>query len=150
MAHPWRPQLRLVAAVAVGGAAGALLRYAAETIWPTPAGAWPTAVFLVNLTGCLVLGLLGGRLATREVGGRATPDWLRPLAVTGVLGGLTTFSTMMVDAIELAEARGMLPAIAYLGASCALGLVLVSLGWFVSSPGSFRAAGDELTEAEQA
>lgn len=150
MSGGWSPPFRLVAAVAVGGAAGATLRYAIETIWPSPTGSWPVAIFAVNLVGCFVLGLLGGFLSHREILGRGPADWVRPLLITGVLGGFTTFSTMMVDAVNLADAQGILQAMAYLAASCALGLLLLSLGWYLGVPGNLRAATDELAESEQA
>ena len=85
-------------AVAIGGALGALARYGLAEQWPAPDGAFPWATFAVNVSGCLLIGLLLVRLV--EVGS-AHPLW-RPFLGTGVLGGYTTFSTYAV------ESRGLL------------------------------------------
>ena len=84
-----REQAPVIAAVAAGGAAGACARYSAELVWPTPAGAFPWTTFMVNLTGCAVMGVVMVAITELWVGHRL----LRPLLGTGVLGGYTTFST---------------------------------------------------------
>jgi len=85
-------------AAALGGALGALVRWGLGAALPHPVGAWPTATLVVNLTGCLVLGLLSAALFARHPGS----PWLRPFLGTGVLGGYTTFSTFTVEAVQLA------------------------------------------------
>ncbi len=101
-------------AAALGGALGALARWGLGLALPHDAGAWPTATLVVNLTGCLLLGLLSSALFTRH----PRSPWLRPFLGTGVLGGWTTFSTFAVDAVQLADAgRG----------AVAAGYVLVSV-----------------------
>jgi CrcB protein len=78
-----------LAVVAVGGAAGALARWAITATWPTVVGGAGWGTLAVNLTGCFLLGLLAAR---------AEPDSLVRLGLgTGVLGGFTTFSTLMVE-----------------------------------------------------
>ncbi|WP_229076157.1 CrcB family protein [Actinoplanes sp. DH11] len=78
---------RALAAVAAGGAIGALARYAISTAWPGT----PWATWLINVTGCFALGvtytLVKGRIARAFLG-------------TGVLGGYTTFSTASVDTLH--------------------------------------------------
>jgi hypothetical protein len=49
--------LPVVGVVALGGMIGSLLRYQAGLIWPTPMGAFPTTILLVNLLGCLIIRL---------------------------------------------------------------------------------------------
>ena len=87
-------------AAALGGALGALARWALGEALPHSPGAWPWATVLVNLTGCLVLGVLTAALFARL----PAHPWLRPFLGTGVLGGYTTFSTFSVDAVHLADA----------------------------------------------
>ncbi|MFY0406354.1 FluC/FEX family fluoride channel [Solicola sp. PLA-1-18] len=70
-----------VALVALGGALGALAR------WASP---WPTLV--TNVLGCLVMGALVVALERRMPG-----RWARPLLAVGFLGGYTTFSAYTVD-----------------------------------------------------
>ncbi|WP_329105852.1 fluoride efflux transporter CrcB [Micromonospora sp. NBC_01699] len=90
--------LDVLATVAVGGALGAAARYGVAVLWPTPSGHFPWTTLAVNLTGCLLLGLLMG-----FVNGRIAPHRLiRPFLGTGLLGGYTTFSTYAV------ETRGLL------------------------------------------
>ena len=110
--------------VAVGGALGALARYGVQLGLPHSPGAWPWATVAVNLTGCLLIGLLIAVLLARA------PDhpWLRPFLATGVLGGYTTFSTFSVDAVQLVEAGRWPLAVAYLLVSVVGGLAAVVLG----------------------
>ncbi|QNG36809.1 fluoride efflux transporter CrcB [Geodermatophilaceae bacterium NBWT11] len=116
--------MRPYVVVAVGGALGALARYGVQLGLPHSPGAWPWATVAVNLTGCLLIGLLLAVLLARA------PDhpWLRPFLATGVLGGYTTFSTFSVDAVQLVEAGRWLLAVAYLLVSVVGGLAAVVLG----------------------
>jgi len=87
-------QGRVVAAVALGGGAGAAARHAAAVHWPTPAHGFPWTTLVVNVAGCALIGLLTVLLTEA----RRTPHpLLRPFLATGVLGGFTTFSTYTTD-----------------------------------------------------
>ena len=112
------------AAAAVGGAAGALARWGVGSALPHDADGWPWSTLLVNLTGCALIGVLVAVLAARA------PDhpWLRPLLVTGVLGGWTTYSTFAVDAVRLADAGAWATAAGYVLVSVAGGLLAVVAG----------------------
>ncbi|WP_111765644.1 fluoride efflux transporter CrcB [Nakamurella deserti] len=83
----------VLAVVAVGGVIGALARHQVGRSWPAPPTNFPWSTLAVNVSGCLLIGVLLGVLADRP---RAHP-LLRPLLGTGVLGGYTTFSTYTVD-----------------------------------------------------
>ncbi|WP_228991723.1 CrcB family protein [Streptomyces sp. DH8] len=87
------PQGRVLAAVAAGGALGALARYGALVLWPG-AGGFPWTVFAVNVSGCALIGVLMVLTAER---GRITRPLVRPFLGVGVLGGYTTFSTYAAD-----------------------------------------------------
>jgi CrcB protein len=76
-------------AVALGGAAGTLLRLAVNRALPSGAGAFPWDTLLVNLFGSLVLGFIVVTAFERLAPSR----YLRPLIGTGFCGGLTTSST---------------------------------------------------------
>jgi fluoride exporter len=90
---PVPPLTQVLPLVAVGGALGALARYGLASAVPPAPSALPVATLVTNVAGCLLLGLLVGRLPQRV--------WLRAFAGTGVLGGFTTFSTFAVETDRL-------------------------------------------------
>lgn len=51
----------------------------------------------------------------------------------GVLGALTTFSTFVVEVIDLADASGPASALAYAGSSVLLGTILAACGWRIGN-----------------
>lgn len=83
----------VTAAVAAGGALGSVGRWVVEARLPgAQAGpAWST--LSVNVSGALALGLLVAWLETR----RDAHPLVRPFAAVGVLGGWTTYSTLVLD-----------------------------------------------------
>ncbi|MFF5336134.1 fluoride efflux transporter FluC [Streptomyces sp. NPDC013181] len=93
-------QLPVVAAVAVGGAAGAAARYGAERLWPTGTYAFPWTILLVNTVGCLLMGALIVTLKLRFPG---APRLISPMLGTGVLGGFTSFSHYTDNVRQLFE-----------------------------------------------
>lgn len=113
-----------VALVAVGGAAGATLRYAVAEVAPTARGEFPVTTLAINLGGSVLLGLLVELLAVR----RTTAHWPRPLLGAGVLGGFTTFSTMSVELARLLGDGALATAGAYAAASLLGGVVAAWLG----------------------
>ncbi|MET7368460.1 CrcB family protein [Streptomyces sp. NPDC005566] len=108
------------AVIAAGGALGATARYAASLAWPAAAGAFPWAVFVVNVTGCALIGVLMVLVAER---GTVTHPLVRPFLGVGVLGGFTTFSTYAADVSKLLVRQEVLVATAY-----ALSTVVAALG----------------------
>jgi len=113
------PHAMVLAAVAVGGVAGALARYGAGRIWPTHGDDFPWTTLGVNLLGCALIGVL--MVLVTECGA-VHPLW-RSLLGTGVLGGFTTFSTYSVDLQrQLADGRAA-QALGY-GAGTLVGAVL--------------------------
>lgn len=117
--------IRLILAVAVGGAAGTLLRFATGT-WI--AANWPQhfslGTFLVNIVGCLLIGLLYGFFLLRP----ELPIELRAGLLVGFLGGLTTFSSFSLDTLRLLE-NGQLPlALGYAALSVFGGLLATWVG----------------------
>ncbi|MDM4718976.1 CrcB family protein [Micromonospora sp. WMMA1363] len=118
-AHP----VTVLGAVAAGGALGALGRAGLSAALPhDPAGfPWPTLT--VNLSGCLLIGVLMAVLTRR--GG---PALTRPFLGVGVLGGYTTFSTYAVEAQQLVVAGAPATALAYLAATLAGAVLAVWAG----------------------
>ena len=107
---------------AVGGAVGALARWGiAETM---PGAGWPWATLLVNLTGCLLIGVLLGVMALRS----AQADYPRTFLGVGVLGGFTTFSAFTLETLDLARTGAVLTAGGYVVVSVGGGVLAVALG----------------------
>lgn len=117
-----------LAAIASGGALGALARAGIGEALPTPHGHWPWATFIANIAGALLLGWLITRLQERL----PIMTLPRPLLGTGLCGALTTFSTMNVEAMKMIEGGEGTLAIGYLAASIAGGLTAVFLASAIS------------------
>lgn len=102
--------LAVLAAVAVGGVLGSEARYGLTSAFPDAARGVPWTTFVVNVLGCLAIGVL--MVAVRRWGGRR--PLLRPFAGVGVLGGFTTFSAYTVGVERLVDGGRIVPAMAYL------------------------------------
>jgi CrcB protein len=109
---------------ALGGALGALTRWAIAETLPASPGGWPWATLSVNLTGCLLLGVLLAVLAARA----PEPSWARPFLGVGVLGGFTTYSTFAVESVQLVDDGAAGLAAAYVLLSVVGGVAAVALG----------------------
>ena len=112
--------------VAIGGALGALLRYAT-----TLAVAAPLGTLIVNVLGSFVMGLAFVLVAAKGL------DRAALFLMTGVLGGFTTFSAFSLDAYRLYEKGELTSAGVYVAGSVVLsvgGLVLgILVGRMVSA-----------------
>ena len=117
--------MRLLALVMLGGALGAGLRHLVGA-WMLRqfASGWPLGTLAVNLAGAFLAGLA---FAWLEAKGPAAAPW-RAFLVVGVLGGMTTFSALMLECLVFARSDRPGMVAAYLAASLAGGLVLVWLG----------------------
>jgi CrcB protein len=113
------------AAVAVGGALGALARYGVDrAIERRTFTLFPWSTFAINVSGCFLIGLVVAALVDRH----HAPGWVRALLVVGVLGGYTTFSTFAQETLDLLDARDVALGVAYAVGSIALGVVAVLAG----------------------
>ena len=122
LAHPFVPlagQGRALAVVALGGVLGAA-RYGVGLLLPHAPGTFPLGTLLINVVGGFLIGVLIDAVAARPL--------LRPFAVTGILGGFTTFSTYAVDAEQLLAAGRVATAGAYLVGTLAGALAATWLG----------------------
>lgn len=68
------------------------------TAVPHSGAGWPWATFSVNVTASLAIGVLAGWAYWRHAA-----DWVRPLLMSGFLGGFSTYSAFAVDTVVLAE-----------------------------------------------
>jgi len=111
--------------IAIGGAAGAVARYAMDvTIATRLGGAFPWGTFAVNLTGSFALGLLFALVIEREL----LPAGARGPLMIGFLGAFTTFSTLMLESWRLWEDGAVSLALGNLVGSMVLGVVALVAG----------------------
>lgn len=111
--------------VGCGGFLGAVSRFGiglgVRRLWPT----FPAGTMLVNLLGCLILGLVMG--ATDE--SRALTPQMRSFLTVGLLGSFTTFATFSYEGFHLIRSGDRLSAIAYVVGSVVVGLLLLLAGY---------------------
>jgi CrcB protein len=100
----------VLAAIAAGGVLGAEARYGLSVLMPHEPGQWPMATWLINVSGCFLIGILMFTVTDLTSPHRL----LRPFLGVGVLGGYTTFSTAMVDVQQMALAGRGGAALGYL------------------------------------
>lgn len=116
----------MLAAVALGGMAGALARHLVGVAFVHRH--WyglPAATLVVNVAGCLLAGLLLVWIDTRL----AHQPLLRNLLIVGFLGALTTFSALGVELWQMLRADRVALALTTAAAHLVLGVAAVALGW---------------------
>jgi CrcB protein len=112
-------------AVAVGGAVGAVSRVVVDrVIEAREDGLFPWSTFVINLSGCFVVGVVIASVVDRH----QTPAWLRIGLVMGLLGAYTTFSTFGQETLGLIEEGRPAMAIVYAAGSMAFGVAAVFVG----------------------
>ncbi len=105
-------------AVAIGGALGAILRFAVSEWVGTPQG-----TLIVNAVGSLLLGICMAALANEIISKELTL-----FIGTGILGAFTTMSTFSVETIEL-WSDDQTKAIGYVLITMVLCPLLALIGW---------------------
>lgn len=104
--------------VIAGAAVGAPLRYLTDrTVQSRHDTVFPWGTFTVNVTGCLVLGLLAG-----TVSAGVASSQVQLLVGTGLCGALSTYSTFSYETMRLAENGARFFAAANMAASVVAGL----------------------------
>lgn len=106
--------LRNLLLVGVGGAIGAMLRYALGLLGSTVSASPVVVTLVVNVVGSLVIGMLAA--------GCPTGRW-QLFAAVGICGGFTTCSTFSLQTLTLLQQGRALPAVLY-----ALATILLCVG----------------------
>ena len=117
--------------VFVGGTLGTAAREALSLAFP-PIDGIPYAIFGINITGALLLGVLLESLVRRgpDRGGRQR---LRLLLGTGLLGGFTTYSALATDTAHLIGSGSVGAGVAYGVGTVLLGAVATWVGIALAS-----------------
>ena len=120
----------LILLIGAGGFLGAVMRYLV-TNWVQNffhTLSLPYGTLTVNITGCLLIGLLAGFSENRSM---LSPE-VRGLLLIGVLGGFTTFSTFGYETVQLLRDGESLAAFSNIGLQVCLGLAAVWIGYSAS------------------
>ena len=122
--------LRTFLLVGVGGAAGSMARYATTLLLTrASANAFPAATMLVNLMGCLLIGVLAGWAERSVLLNNA--GWA--LLATGFCGGFTTFSAFALDNMKLQQGGASGTALVYSMISIVGGMLLCYIGYHLAT-----------------
>lgn len=119
-------------AVAIGGALGSLARHGVNHIVHTRmlSGRFPAGTIVVNLVGCLAIGVLAGLLASNRI---AMRFYWREFVFVGLLGGFTTFSTFGLDTFLLSRTHSTGYACLNVAIHMIGGLAAVWIGYRISN-----------------
>jgi CrcB protein len=126
-------ELKSILLVALGGALGSVVRYKLSgwvfhhtTSWQFPAG-----TFVVNVIGCLVIGILAGFAVKEDFFSAETRIFL----FSGIMGGFTTFSAFGLETFYLLRRGELLVAGSNVVLSVVVGLIALWIG-FICVPHS--------------
>jgi len=116
--------------IGLGGCLGAVLRYliAGGVHTLAKSAAFPFGTLTVNVVGCLLIGLGGGLMESRQF---FSPEW-RAFLFVGILGSFTTFSTFGLETFNLAKQGLWMASFGNVGLSLVLGLAAVFAGYLLS------------------
>ena len=117
--------MKTVIIVFTGSGIGGVARFAVQS-WVASLDhfVFPLGTFIVNLTGCFLIGLF---YALGERGSLLTPEW-RIALTTGFCGGFTTFSTFAFENMNLLRTGDYVYFVLYILLSILLGITGVFLG----------------------
>jgi CrcB protein len=120
--------IKAVLLVGFGGAIGSIFRYLSN-MWVARhfLHIFPLATLLVNIIGCLLIGLLVGIFEKNQLNSRE----LQYLFITGFCGGFTTFSAFALENVLLLQSHTAL-AFLYTALSIVVGVGAVWLGLYLS------------------
>ena len=123
----------LIHAVVIGsgGFLGALARYGLSGLVnrQLPLATYPYGTLVVNLLGCLMIGLVVGLTESRQLLG---PE-MSMFALIGILGGFTTFSTFAYETFTMIRNDETLRAVTNVGGHVLIGLACVWLGYSLTT-----------------
>lgn len=111
--------------IALGGAVGAIARYAvALWIQQRTTSSFPFGTFVVNVSGCFVMGIVMTLLTERLT---VSANW-RFLIPVGFIGAYTTFSSFELETFRAIEQGNWLTAFSYVVTSLVFGFAALWLG----------------------
>ncbi len=116
--------------VALGGSLGSVARYLSHKyISSFSSHPFPTGTLLVNIIGCLLIGVFYGLSVKQNF---LNPE-LRLLLMTGFCGGFTTFSAFTLEGMNLLHQQRVFLFLLYFAASVFIGLAATFLGYWITA-----------------
>jgi CrcB protein len=117
--------IKLLLIAGTGGFIGTISRFLLsryfQNLFPS---SFPFGTFIVNMTGCLLIGVFYGMAMKGNI---LNPEW-RMLLIVGFCGGFTTFSTFASENLALLKDGNFFYFALYTGLSVFLGLMATYLG----------------------
>ena len=120
--------IRNIIAVGAGSFIGGIARYLVSLAMKGISKGFPWATLIVNLLGCLTIGLLWGFLSRNA---SESTSWGLFLTV-GLCGGFTTFSTFSKEALTMLQTGQIWGFASYIALSILAGIALVALGYYIA------------------
>ena len=120
--------IKNILSVGVGSFIGGIGRYLISHAMKGVSKGFPWATLAVNLSGCLMIGLLWGFLSRNASEGTS---WGLFLTV-GLCGGFTTFSTFSKEALTMLQAGQTWGFVSYITMSVLAGIALAALGYYIA------------------
>ncbi len=114
--------------VGIGSGIGGICRYLISLFMGQSHSAFPWGTFVVNIVGCLLIGILWGLTSRFQ---NLSPTFSLLLMV-GFCGGFTTFSTFSKEGLALLQANNYTLFALYTIGSVLLGIMAVALGYFAT------------------
>ncbi|MEQ4674390.1 CrcB family protein [Providencia vermicola] len=121
--------MNIMILVFIGGAIGAISRELLMVSVPAMNDHFPLDIFIANIIASLLLGIVAGLLMRKKIG-----QGMNAFFATGVMGGLSTFSSFVYGAVEIMKYPGaFLVAVSYLILSVVIGFVAIYIGYSVGN-----------------
>lgn len=116
--------------VALGGSIGSVARYLGHKfISSISQGPFPLGTLLVNIIGCLLIGIFYGISIKQNY---FTQEY-RLLLMTGLCGGFTTFSAFTLEGMNLIQQQRVIVFLLYFALSIIIGLAATFAGYWIST-----------------
>lgn len=114
----------MILAIGIGSFIGGILRYGlSQWIQHKSLTTYPFGTLAVNITGCLLIGLVYGLSDKGNLSPEARLFW-----ATGVLGGFTTFSAFSSQTVDMMRDGQYTLALSYIAASVVFGILATIMG----------------------